>query len=72
MYINIINSHNKKILEAVNKTKRKCNCRNKTNCPFNGEYLLKEYNAKGEIRNILVPQELLLKQDGNNISIVFL
>ena len=38
---NIINSHNKKILEAENKTKRTCNCRNKTNCPFNGECLLK-------------------------------
>ena len=38
---NIINSHNKKILEDKNKTKRTCNCRNKTNCLFNGECLLK-------------------------------
>ena len=44
---NIINSHNKKILEAENKTKITCNCRNKTNCPFNGECLLKSvYIAK--------------------------
>ena len=38
---NISSSHNKKILEAENKTKRTCNFRNKTNCPFNGECLLK-------------------------------
>ena len=33
---NIINTHNKKILEAENKTKKTCNCRNKTNCQFSG------------------------------------
>ena len=47
---NIINSNNKKILEAENKTKLTCNCRNKTNYPFNGESLLKGvYMAK--VRN---------------------
>ena len=38
---NVINSHNKKILEVENKAKRTCNRRNKTNCLFNGECLLK-------------------------------
>ena len=38
---NIINAHNKKILETENEAKRTCNCRNKTNCPFNNECLLK-------------------------------
>ena len=37
----MINSHNTKILEAENKTERTCNCRNKTNCPFKNECLLK-------------------------------
>ena len=44
---NSINSHNKKILEAENKTKRTRSRRNITNCPFNGKCLLKgAYKAK--------------------------
>ena len=44
---NSINSHNKKILEAENKTKRTRSRRNITNCPFNGKCLLKGvYKAK--------------------------
>ena len=40
---NVINAHNKKILETENEAKRTCNCRNKTNCPFNYECLLKDF-----------------------------
>ena len=38
---NIINSHNKKILDGTNKPDKTCNCRDKLSCPFNGECLLK-------------------------------
>ena len=52
---------------------RTSNCRNKVNCPFNGECLLRvciRQNLK--IMYTLVLRELLSKQYGNNTSTVCL
>ena len=47
---NIINTHNKRILDDSNKKDKTCNCRDETNCPFKGECLLKGI-YKASIRN---------------------
>ena len=70
---NIINSRNKKIVEAENKTKRTCICRNKTNCPFNDECLLKDvYKEEVRDKKCIGSTELLSKQGGNRRSTVSL
>ena len=69
---NIINSHNKKILEAENKTNITCNCRNKMNCPINGECLLKGvYKAKVRDKEHISSTGVFLKQGDNNTSTAF-
>ena len=47
---NIISSYNKKIINSGNEANGKtCNCRNKSNCPLDNQYLTNKIVYKAEI-----------------------